>query len=98
MPANHPGGGARRIEQNAVERLPIPETGGLPDVRYDQPGTTVQPPQIFLDTPDSLRVDVDRYELRQASGVLQQVPRLTAGSCTSIQHTHSFLRSQQRSR
>jgi len=98
MAPDHAAGGARRVEQNSVERTSVPEGGGLANIRHHQPGSSIQAFQVFVYPCDARGIYIDRHELGQVRSVLQQMSRLSARGCAGIQYPHPWLRRQQRSR
>src|SRR5580693_2544199 len=60
MTSDHAGGGARRIDQDALERPAIPETGRLARIADGDTRGALEPPQCVLDESGALRIDVER--------------------------------------
>ncbi len=96
MPPDDPGGRARGIDEDAIERTPpIPEVAGRADVSDFEGGRTMQALQVFLHPRETACVDIDRNQF-EVGREFEQVCRFPAGSRARIQHPHARLTCQQR--
>ncbi|MNE45710.1 hypothetical protein D3C80_1400090 [compost metagenome] len=86
MAADHAGGRARRVEQDALERLAVPPAGGVAGIAGDQLGVQLQAVEVFSHAGQPLGFEVDGHHVRQASLGLQQVAGFAARCAASIEH------------
>src|SRR5450830_188647 len=75
---DHAGGGTRRVEQNALERLAVPPGGGVAAVGGDQLGAQAQACEIFPHAHQALGFQVDGDDAGQVFFDFEDVTGLTA--------------------
>src|SRR5580704_7457097 len=95
MAPDDAGGGARRIDQDAVERPAIPEAGRLARIADGDTRGALQPPQRVLDERGALCIDVERGDFAAAAEELEQVPGLAARGRAGIQDAHASVHIEQ---
>src|SRR5580704_6597451 len=89
MTPDHSGGGARRIQQDALERPSVPEALRIAHIRLDQARGAPEASQVLAHPAEPHRVDVERGDIGALTEKLEQVTGLAARGGTSIEHAHA---------
>ncbi|MNJ48860.1 hypothetical protein D3C77_440660 [compost metagenome] len=86
MTANHTGGRARCIEQDALETLAVPPAGGVAGITGNQLGIQAQTVEVFPDPGQALGFEVDRDHGLQFRFGFEQVAGLAARRAAGVEH------------
>lgn len=85
--ADHPGGRARRVEEDALERLAVPPLPGGPGVGGDQAGLQAEPLEVFPNPYQAALLEVDGDHFGQSRLGFQQVAGLAARRTAGVEDT-----------
>src|SRR5271170_6263987 len=96
MPADHAQRRARCVEQNAVERLPVPPSLRRPRIGGQGLGLQLATYQIFPYPVKTLRIDVEGNQLGKLRFALRDERRLAAGRRAGIEHPLTWLKTQRK--